>query len=157
MKSLLSYSYATSDILKVYQQFLSAKHPDIYFVQPTLYNLLNPATASRDEHLSVPSFEKYAFVFWSINISNTHWVTGVHSNRTNQRLYYADTWGTLDSIRARMPTNLLEKINYFLSKQQPPAPCTYTEVMEAPPQQENSCGSCVNEFARRLGEGTFFL
>ena len=91
----------------------------------------------------------------SINITNTHWVTGVYSNRTNQRLYYADTWGTHESTRARMPANLLEKINYFLSQQLPPAPCAYTEILETPPQQQNSCGSCVDVFARRLGEGTF--
>ena len=37
----------------------------------------------------------------------------------------------------------------------PPAPCAYTEILETPPQQQNSCGSCVYVFARRLGEGTF--
>jgi hypothetical protein len=54
-----------------------------------------------------------------------------------------------------MPAYLLEKINYFLSQQLPPAPCAYTEILETPPQQQNSCGSCVDVFARRLGEGTF--
>ena len=31
------------------------------------------------------------------------------------------------------------------------------QVLNAPPQQENSCGSCVNEFARRLCEGADVL
>jgi len=46
-----------------------------------------------------------------------------------------------------MPAYLLEKINYFLSQQLPPAPCAYTEILETPPQQQNSC---VDVFARRL-------
>ena len=161
MKSLLSSSNTTSDILFRYQAMLSNNNPSIYFVPPTLFHVLSQEH-SVPEQLELPDFHQYRFMFWPIYIPGKkkhldHWVTALHSTRDNAHLYYMDTWGTKDQIEARVPPNVLESINGFLAQQKPPRTLTSMQVLNAPPQQENSCGCCVNEFARRLCEGADVL
>ena len=45
----------------------------------------------------------------------------------------------------------------FLAQQNPPQVLSSMQILNAPQQQEASCGSCVKEFARRLCEGADVL
>ena len=59
--------------------------------------------AGNKQHFKEKSFAR------SINITNTHWVTAVYSNRTNQRLYCADRWELLRVPKEGYPLTCLKK------------------------------------------------
>ena len=133
MKSLLSGSNVTSDVLAQYQSLLSKQHPDIYFVPPVLFHLLSMADSPPDQ-LAIPNFDKYRFVFWPVNIvgktkSMDHWVTALHSTRDNAHVYYLDTLGEKAAIEARLPTNILATINCFLAQQNPPRVVSSVQIL----------------------------
>ena len=158
LKCLLGYSFVPSDVLTRYHEKLGNQCSDIYFPPATLFHLLSSDATAR-VNLEVPNFDRYRFVFWSILIpspkrDNDHWVGAVHSTRNNSHLFYVDTWGSDEQRRSRVPPNLLEVVNSFLLQQKPPISVTSFQMLNAPPQQECSCGCCVNEFARRLSEDT---
>ena len=74
----------------------------------------------------------------------------------NSHLYYMDTWGNEVQVRSRIPTKLLETVNAFMNQQKPTRAISSIQLMDVPRQQECSCGSCVNELARRLCSGSLF-
>ena len=75
MKSLLGYSFATSDVLEKYQQKLATTCSNVLFVQPTLYRILEESRSPPTD-LCEKEFHKYEFVFWP-----------------KSKLFYLDTWG----------------------------------------------------------------
>ena len=159
MKSLLSFSYTTSDVLGRYQHSLARQDGEVYFVPPTLFEVLHNCISANIEvpsQLAVPSFHSYKFVFWSIFVGGKHWCAGVHSIRDKSHLYYMDTWGTEKDVRQRMPAHLIAAINLFLQQQNPPSIIVDAQLIDVPRQKECECGCCVNELARRLCDGTLF-
>ena len=125
MKSLLGYSFVTSDVLEKYQQKLATTCSNVLFVQPTLYRILEESRSPLT-YLCEKEFHKYEFVFWPINIGGTqkkgseHWVAGVHSTNDKSKLFYLDTWGSIEAQRSRMPQGLLQTVNSYLQQQIPP-------------------------------------
>ena len=114
MKSLLSSSNTTSDILFRYQAMLSNNNPRIYFVPPTLFHVLSQEH-SVPEQLELPDFHQYRFMFWPIYIPGKkkhldHWVTALHSTRDNAHLYYMDTWHQ-GSNRSTCPLPMCSKVS----------------------------------------------
>ena len=75
MKSLLGYSFVTSDVLEKYQQKLTTMFSNVLFVQPTLYRILEESRSPPTD-LCEKEFHKYEFVFWP-----------------KSKLFYLDTWG----------------------------------------------------------------
>ena len=69
-----------------------------------------------------------------------HWVTAVHSSEDKCNLYYLDTWESKDAQRARMPEDIVANVNCFLAQQNLPIAVAGVQLLNAPSQQECSCG-----------------
>ena len=112
MKSLLGYSFATSDVLEKYQQKLATTCSNVLFVQPTLYRILEESRSPPTD-LCEKEFHKYEFVFWPINIGGTqkkgseHWVAGVHSTNDKSKCswYLGEYWSSTESYAPRFAPN----------------------------------------------------
>jgi len=90
--------------------WISSQFSAIYFVHPLLFeiNSQNGLEAVPNDLLPTNlNLDRFRFLFWSIPTktkANDRWTTAVHSTHNNANIYWMDSWGSDEQIRAWVKT-----------------------------------------------------